>query len=422
MSVDPVELTIVIPALDEEDAIASIIERCQEASPRIVAETDVDAVRIVVVSDGSTDRTPEIAQSYEGIDVVVFPLNRGYGAAIKAGWEKGGGDLLAFLDADGTCDPNYFIPMCNAATRDGQDVVLGCRMGEGSEMPAIRRLGNTMYAILLGFLSRRRVRDTASGMRVIKRTALPRLYPLPDGLHFTPAMSARALMDERVAIHEVDMSYSERVGESKLHVLKDGVRFLRVILSTVAYVRVSRLTLPILAVLVLAALALIWSPATFYLEHARLEETMIYRILLSATLASLAVTTLCLTVVTEHVSALTLMKYRELRDSARGFFRVENLQRLAVVGTLLWLAVVVLNWTGVVEFVTTGEVEMHWSRAMIGAFATLNLAQLVGTLATLRIVEALSVRQPYVSEGWVDERRRQARSTSAAASSSQSVT
>lgn len=405
MAVHPVQLTIVIPALDEEGAIASIIERCQASSPRIVAETGVDRVRIVVVSDGSTDRTAEIAQGYDGIEVVVFPKNRGYGAAIKAGWETGGGELLAFLDADGTCDPDYFIPMCRAALDDGQDVVLGCRMGADSEMPTVRRLGNTLYAVLLGFLSRRRVRDTASGMRVVRRTALPRLYPLPDGLHFTPAMSARALMDERIGIHEVDMSYSERVGESKLHVLRDGVRFLRVILSTVAYVRVSRLTLPILAVLTLAALALIAQPALFYAEHARLEEWMIYRILLSATLGTLAVTTLCLTVVTEHVSALTLMKYRALRDAARGPFRLENLRWVAVLGGLVWVVGLVLNLEGLGELLSTGEVEMHWSRAMFGAFATINLAQLVGTLATLRIVEALSVRQPYVSEGWSEEQR-----------------
>ena len=62
-------------------------------------------------------------------------------------------------------------------------------------------------------------------MRVLRREALNTLYPLPDGLHFTPAMSARALMtDQRVV--EIPMSYAERVGESKLRVLRDGVRFL----------------------------------------------------------------------------------------------------------------------------------------------------------------------------------------------------
>jgi hypothetical protein len=70
-----------------------------------------------------------------------------------------------FLDADGTCDPAFFAPMCRAATIERADVVLGSRMGPDSRMPRIRRLGNQIYALLLGFLCGRHVTDTASGMR-----------------------------------------------------------------------------------------------------------------------------------------------------------------------------------------------------------------------------------------------------------------
>ena len=63
-----------------------------------------------------------------------------------------------------------------------------------SEIPLIRTIGNLIFAQLLGALSQRPVADTASGMRVIRRSALGDLYPLPDGLHFTPAMSARAIL------------------------------------------------------------------------------------------------------------------------------------------------------------------------------------------------------------------------------------
>jgi hypothetical protein len=118
-------------------------------------------------------------------------------------------------------------------------------------MPALRRLGNTVFAVLLSALSSKRVRDTASGMRVVRREALPQLYPLPDGLHFTPAMSARVMLSSDLELVELDMPYHEREGESKLRVSRDGLRFLSVILKTAILFRPSRLlglaALPLLA-------------------------------------------------------------------------------------------------------------------------------------------------------------------------------
>ncbi len=105
-------LTIVIPALNEEGAIARTLLRCVQARPEIAAAASLDHVEIFVVSDGSTDRTAELAQDaarrFSDVHVIVFEKNRGYGAAIKEGWQRGKGNLLGFLDADGTCDPAYF--------------------------------------------------------------------------------------------------------------------------------------------------------------------------------------------------------------------------------------------------------------------------------------------------------------------------
>ena len=110
--------------------------------------------------------------------------------------------MVAFLDADGTCDPAFFATLCRAIIDENASVAIGSRMGPQSSMPRLRRLGNRVYALILSALSNRVVTDTASGMRVIRREALPSLYPLPDGLHFTPAMSARVLMDDSLTIVE----------------------------------------------------------------------------------------------------------------------------------------------------------------------------------------------------------------------------
>lgn len=225
-------LSIIIPAYNEEDAIVSIIERCIEAKKHITTTSPVQGVEIIVVSDGSVDKTPELAKAFEPqIKLIAYVPNRGYGAALKTGFEAATGDLVSFLDADGTCDPLYFADMINKMTKENADIVIGSRMGKKSKMPRIRRLGNTIFVNLIRLLSKQELTDSASGMRVIKKAKLSHIYPLPDGLHFTPAMSLKALFDSNLKISEVDMTYEERVGESKLSVLKDGFRFLRVIIE-----------------------------------------------------------------------------------------------------------------------------------------------------------------------------------------------
>jgi hypothetical protein len=115
---------------------------------------------------------------------------------------------------------------------DGSDLVIGSRMaGAKSEMPVTRRIGNWFFANLLTALGCQRVTDSASGMRIFKKSILERIYPLPDGLNLTPVMSARAL-HESLSVTEIPIPYSERVGRSKLSVIRDGSIFLRSILWT----------------------------------------------------------------------------------------------------------------------------------------------------------------------------------------------
>ncbi len=388
-------LTVAIPALDEEAAIAATVQACLAARGELQA-AGVGELRIVVVSDGSRDRTAEVARGFADVTVLEFEENRGYGAAIKAAWERAPGDLLAFLDADGTCDPRSFVPMCRKLLLEGYDLVLGGRMGGDSRMPSLRRLGNALFALLLGHLARRAVHDTASGMRVLRRGALARLLPLPDGLHFTPAMSARALMDGELRIAEVEIPYAERVGRSKLRMIRDGMRFLGVILGAAAFVRVSRLTLPAIALLACAAAALMLGPSRFYLEHARLEEWMFYRFALAGTLASVAVTLLCGTIVIEHVSALTLLRYETFSPRTRGLWRYENVGALLLLAAGFGVIGVALNLEGLLQLFATGHVTLHWSRVMLGAFFGINLALLATTFATLWVIRALHQRQPFL--------------------------
>jgi hypothetical protein len=228
-------LSIVIPAYNEEKGIKDIILRVLGVE-KDLNEAGVGLAELLVVDDCSHDRTAQIAEGiaseYPRLRVIRHPTNRGYGGALKTGFAQASGDLVGFLDADGTYPPEYFPQLCKKAM-EGADLVVGSRMsGAASQMPATRRVGNLFFASLLSLLGRQRVTDSASGMRIFSRKILEQIYPLPDGLNLTPVMSTRAL-HESLRVAEVPIPYSERVGRSKLSVVRDGTVFLQSIVWTV---------------------------------------------------------------------------------------------------------------------------------------------------------------------------------------------
>jgi glycosyltransferase involved in cell wall biosynthesis len=224
-------LSVVIPAYNEENGIAEIAQRVLAVKQSLV-DVGVGELELIVVDDGSRDHTAEVAGGISGVRLIRHPKNRGYGAALKTGFANASGELIGFLDADGTYPPEYFPQLCTRAM-NGSDLVIGSRMaGEESQMPLTRRIGNIFFATLLTLVGRQKVSDSASGMRVFKREALDRMYPLPDGLNLTPVMSTRAI-HEGISMAEVPIPYSERVGRSKLSVVHDGRVFLQSIIWTV---------------------------------------------------------------------------------------------------------------------------------------------------------------------------------------------
>jgi len=377
------KLLVAIPALNEEESIREIIERTLAARARILAESPVTEVDVVVVSDGSTDRTVERAQEYRNqVDLIVFERNRGYGAAIKEAWNRSDAELLGFLDADGTCDPNVFAGLCRLIEQEKADVVLGCRLTRQSRMPFVRRLGNVLFALLLSFFSSRRVRDTASGMRVVRRSSLRRLYPLPDGMHFTPAMSARAILSPDLRIHELEMPYEERAGESKLRVFRDGLRFLRVIIEAALLYRPSRPLGFLGAVFILAAFLLILPSTLFYLEHRRVLEWMIYRFVVADLATYSGVLLLSASYLSRRIVQMVLQLPRE-------DFLFHRVVAAYLRGPWVWAVTGVCVSTAAalvapsfVELVKTGATYEHWSRFVAASV-------LVGVSLTMLVTRVL---------------------------------
>jgi len=313
-------VSVVLPALNEESGIRAVLERlCQAAAEVKQRCAEVDAVEIIVVDDGSTDKTAAVAGAVEGVRVEQLPRNRGYGGALKAGFEAAAGDWLVFLDADGTYPPEFLLKLVQEMIATDADIILGSRLaGASSNMPAVRRAGNLFFAHLLSWITGRTITDTASGMRIFKREVLTRLDRLPDGLHFTPAMSTSAL-HRRLDIREIPMAYDTRVGGSKLNPVTDGLRFLWIILHTAHRYNPLKFFGLVGTFLLAVGIGLGIGPVAYYARVQRVEDWEIYRI----------------------------------------------------------AAVLVLNGEGLYTYLTQGQVFIHWSYVLTGAllfFLGLSLA------------------------------------------------
>lgn len=392
------KLAIAIPALNEEDSIESIVDRALGAREYIANNSPVTEIDIIVVSDGSTDRTVERASKFgEKIKLIVFPKNRGYGAAIKTAWLSSDADLLGFLDADGTCEPKFFANLCTTLSKDKLDVVLGCRLNKESKMPLLRHVGNFIFATLLSVLSQSKVRDTASGMRVVRRSSLDHLFPLPDGLHFTPAMSARAMLSGGLRIGEVDMPYFERVGESKLRVVKDGLRFLRVILTAAFLYQPSRpITIVGIVCTAFAALLMI-SPSLYYLEHKSVLDWMLYRFLVALTAGTAASLCFSTAYVCKQVVNIALMEEMTmppggLERKSSGFFTswawLASVIALLAVGGVLVLG-------SFLEWWQTGKTYEHWSRFVLMTFCFTVATEIALTKGVDEVLDLVRERTLY---------------------------
>lgn len=169
-NLEEIKLLVYIPALNEEKSIGKVIQRIPQ---------EIEGIQIVeclVVDDGSTDRTTEIARS-EGAEVICHGRNQGVGAAFQSAlnfaW-KNHVDILVGIDADGQFDPRE-IPLLIKPVVEGQaDMVLGNRfhVGKPAHMPRIKYRGNRMIARLISRVTGQKFQDVSSGFRAYGREAM----------------------------------------------------------------------------------------------------------------------------------------------------------------------------------------------------------------------------------------------------------
>src|SRR5262249_55047335 len=191
---------------------------------------DMSEAEILVIDDGSTDRTGELAAA-RGATVYRHPHNAGYGRALKAGIMLAKYDTIVIIDADLTY-PCEMIPKLYQEYCEGYDMVVGARTGhyyEGSLKGPLRH----MLKALVEFTADRNIPDANSGFRIFsKNTVMDYLNHLCDTFSFTTSMTLAYLMDSRF-VHYIPIPYHARVGQTKVHLLKDSMRTLQYIVQAI---------------------------------------------------------------------------------------------------------------------------------------------------------------------------------------------
>jgi glycosyltransferase involved in cell wall biosynthesis len=230
---EPGEVSVVVPAYNEEEAIASVVAGLREAG----------AWReVLVVDDGSTDRTAERAAA-AGARVVRHPYNKGNGAAVKTGIREAAGGVVLLLDADGQHDPAEARAL---VSRVGEyDMVIGAR--SAADQAVSRALGNAVFNALASWLTGRAIPDLTSGFRAARRERLLEiLHLLPNGFSY-PTTSCLAFLKAGFNVAFVPVRARARRGDSKIRPLRDGVRFLLMILKIVTLYSPLKVFFPISA-------------------------------------------------------------------------------------------------------------------------------------------------------------------------------
>ena len=278
---EPSDVTIVIPAFNEGEAIGGVVSSLAAAGPWR---------EIIVVDDGSQDDTSARARA-AGATVVRHPYNKGNGAAVKSGIRSAAGEYVLIVDGDGQHRPE---DARRIVSRLGDyDLVVGAR-SRTTQATHTRRFGNGALNGLASYLTGRDIPDLTSGFRGARSAHLREfIHLLPNGFS-TPTTTTLAFIKAGYNVAFEPIEARQRVGTSKIRLARDGAKFLMIILKIVTIFSPLRVFVPLSAGTFLLGVAYgVWN----VIVHARIPNGSVLLILF-------AVVVFLVGLVSEQISAL----------------------------------------------------------------------------------------------------------------------
>ncbi|MBM3143943.1 MAG: glycosyltransferase family 2 protein [Chloroflexi bacterium] len=228
------EVSVILPAFNEGRNISTVLHKIQEALKGSVYE-------ILVINDGSDDETAARAKE-SGARVICHPYNLGNGAAIKTGIRHAQGKILVMLDADGQHPPEDIPRLLELI--GSYDMVVGARTAD-SDTDIHRDFANTIYNWLASYVSGQKIKDLTSGFRAIKAdVARGFVYLLPNRFSYPTTITLATLRSGR-SLAYVPIKGKRRTGKSNIRLLKDGLRFLIIILRIATFYSPLKIFIPV---------------------------------------------------------------------------------------------------------------------------------------------------------------------------------
>ncbi len=232
---NPVALSIVIPAKNEAATIADVVASARSEYPE---------AEIIVVDDGSTDATADLAEA-AGASVVRHPESLGNGAAVKSGARAATGEILALMDGDGQHDPRELGKLL-ARLDEGYQMAIGAR-DSGSHASVGRWFANGVYNEIASRLTGSRIADLTSGFRAVRASVFNQfLYLLPNGFSY-PTTITMAFLRSGYPVCFEPITAAERSGKSHIRPIRDGIRFLVIIFKIATLYSPLKIFMPISA-------------------------------------------------------------------------------------------------------------------------------------------------------------------------------
>ena len=246
----PASVSVIIPAFNEAAVIGQVIGALRSAATWH---------EIIVVDDGSTDLTSEVARA-AGALVATHPYNKGNGASVKTGLRRATGEFILIIDADGQHRPADALRLVG---RLGEyDLVVGARSSD-TQATRARRLGNAVLNWLAGYLSGRPIPDLTSGFRAARLDFVREfIHLLPNGFS-TPTTTTLAFVKAGYNVAFEPIEAASRVGTSKIRLGPDGAKFFLIVLRVVTIFSPLRVFVPVsLAAFLVGAAYAAWTIVT----------------------------------------------------------------------------------------------------------------------------------------------------------------